>query len=144
MATCTLRSQIHKALRHEFNCWAVGTIALWFVKNEQFLVAIHAGSSNPDIAWCICIRYHCETVNFMLNKRKSKKAAGAVPQTPLGELSALPQTPLLSREGTPPPVPSPVVNIFIRPPPPPPFPKILDPPLHVTSCLCSCLNIHCD
>ena len=57
------------------------------------------------------------TVNFMLNKRKSKKAAGAVPQTPLGELSALPQTPLLSREGTPPPVPSPVVNI--RPPPPP-------------------------
>ena len=46
------------------------------------------------------------TVNFMLNKRKSKKAAGASPLTPLGELSALPQTP---------PVPSPVVNIFISP-----------------------------
>ena len=39
------------------------------------------------------------TVNFMLNKRKSKKAAGASHQTPLGELSALPQTPLLSPGG---------------------------------------------
>ena len=39
------------------------------------------------------------TVNFMLNKRKSKKAAGAKPQTPLVVLSALPKTPLLSREG---------------------------------------------
>ena len=57
------------------------------------------------------------TVNFMLNKRKSKKAAGAKPQTPLGELSALPQTLLLSREGACPlPYPPPVVNIFIRPP----------------------------
>ena len=46
------------------------------------------------------------TVNFMLNKRKSKKAAGAKPQTPLVELSALPQTPLLSREGGLFPVPS--------------------------------------
>ena len=61
------------------------------------------------------------TVNFMLNKRKSKKADGASPQTPLGELSALPQTPLLSREGARPlPYPPPVVNLFIRPPP---FPK---------------------
>ena len=52
------------------------------------------------------------TVNFML---KSKKAAGASPQTLL-----------LSREGARPlPYPPPVVNIFIRPP----FPKILDPPL---------------
>ena len=57
------------------------------------------------------------TVNFMLNKRISKKAAGAKPQTPLGELSALPQTLLLSREGARPlPYPPPVVNIFIRPP----------------------------
>ena len=57
------------------------------------------------------------TVNFMLNKRKSKKAAGASPQTPLGELSALPHTLLLSREGARPlPYPPPVVNIFIRPP----------------------------
>ena len=66
----------------------------------------------------------------MLKKRISKKAAGASPQAPLGELSALPQTPLLSREGALPlPYPPPVVNIFIRPP----FPKILDPPL--ISCL---------
>ena len=56
-------------------------------------------------------------MNYMLNKRKSNKAAGASPQTPLGELSALPQTPLLSREGEIPlPYPPPVVNIFIRPP----------------------------
>ena len=63
------------------------------------------------------------TVNFKVNKRKSKKAA----QTPLGELSALPQTPLLSRDGARPlPYHSPpVVNIFIRPP----LSKILDPPL---------------
>ena len=55
-------------------------------------------------------------MNYMLNKRKSKKAAGASPQTPLGELSALPQTPLLSQEGEIPlPYPPPVVNIFIRP-----------------------------
>ena len=54
-------------------------------------------------------------MNFKLNKRKSKKAAGASPQAPLGELSALPQTPLLSREGARPPYPPPVVNIFIRP-----------------------------
>ena len=53
------------------------------------------------------------TVNFMLNKRKSKKAAGASPQTQLGELSALPQTLLLSREEA---YPPPAVNIFIRPP----------------------------
>ena len=30
---------------------------------------------------------------FMLNERKSEKAAGASPQPPLGELTALPQTP---------------------------------------------------
>ena len=43
----------------------------------------------------------------MLNKRKSKKAAGAKPQTPPGELSALPQNPLaVTGGGTPPPVPS--------------------------------------
>ena len=43
------------------------------------------------------------TMNFMLNKRKSKKA---------GELSALPPNPLaVTGVGTPPP---PVVNIFIR------------------------------
>ena len=29
----------------------------------------------------------------MLNERKSEKAAGASPQPPLGELTALPQTP---------------------------------------------------
>ena len=45
------------------------------------------------------------TVNFMLNKRKSKQAAGASPQTPLGELSRRP--PCCH-------VPPPVVNIFIR------------------------------
>ena len=42
------------------------------------------------------------TVNFMLNKRKSKKAAGASPQTLL-----------LSRDEA---YPPPAVNIFIRPP----------------------------
>ena len=57
------------------------------------------------------------TVNFMLNKRKSKKAAGAKPQTPLGELSALPPDPLAVTGGARPlPYPPPVVNIFIRPP----------------------------
>ena len=59
------------------------------------------------------------TVNFMLNKRKSKKAAGASPQTPLGELSALPQNPLAVTGGggaRPLPYPPPVLNIFIRPP----------------------------
>ena len=76
------------------------------------------------------------TVNFMLNKRKSKKAAEASPQTPLKEQSALPQTPLLSREGErllpypppPPPPPPPVLNIFMTPP----FPKILVCYRHVT------------
>ena len=66
------------------------------------------------------------TVNFMLNKRKSKKAAGASPQTPLGELSALPQTPLLSREGHAPSRTLPQLWIYLSDPP---FPKILDPPL---------------
>ena len=68
----------------------------------------------------LCIGYHCDivilrdvyvldiTVNFMLNKRKSKKAAGVSPLTPLGELSALPQPPL--------PYLPPVVNVFIRHP----------------------------
>ena len=51
---------------------------------KSFLVAIHAGSSNPDTRDV----HVYVTVNFMLNKRKSKKAAGASPQTPL-----------LSREG---------------------------------------------
>ena len=49
------------------------------------------------------------TVNFMLNKRKSKKAAGSYQRSP--------KTPLLSREGARPlPYPPPVLNIFIRPP----------------------------
>ena len=57
------------------------------------------------------------TVNFMLNKRKSKKAAGASPQTPLGELSALSPNPLaVTGGGAPLPYPPPVLNIFIRPP----------------------------
>ena len=46
------------------------------------------------------------TVNFMLNKRKSKKAAGASPQTHL----------LLRQGARPLPYPPPVVNIFITPP----------------------------
>ena len=55
------------------------------------------------------------TLNFMLNKRKSKKKRLelAKPQTPLGELSALPQTPLLSREGARPLPYPPVMKIFI-------------------------------
>ena len=58
------------------------------------------------------------TVNFMLNKRKSKKAAWASPQTPLGELSALPQNPLaVTGGGTPPPVPSPSCEYIYQPPP---------------------------
>ena len=58
------------------------------------------------------------TVNFMLNKRKSKKAAGASPQTPLGELSAFPQTPLLSREGARPlPYPPPSCEYIYQTPP---------------------------
>ena len=61
------------------------------------------------------------TVNFMLNKRKSKKAAGASPQTPLGELSALPPTPLaVTGGGAPPPVPSPSFEYIYQTPP---FPK---------------------
>ena len=40
---------------------------------KSFLVAIHAGSSNPDIARCICIGYH---LNFMLNKRMHKQKSG--------------------------------------------------------------------
>ena len=57
------------------------------------------------------------TVNFMLNKRKSKKAAGASPQTPLGELSALPQNPLnVTGEGAPPPVPSPSFEYIYQTP----------------------------
>ena len=61
------------------------------------------------------------TVNFMLNKRKSKKAAGASPQTPLGELSALPQNPLaVTGGGAPPPVPSPSFEYVYQTPP---FPK---------------------
>ena len=74
------------------------------------------------------------TVNFMVNKRKSKKAAGASPQTPLGELSPLPQTPLLSREGARP----------LRYPPPscayiyqtPPFPKSW-----IRPCRCKSLSV---
>ena len=64
---------------------------------------------------------------FMLNERKSEKAAGASPQAPLGELTALPPDPLaVTGGGTPPPVPTPpLVNIVIRPP----LPEILDPPL---------------
>ena len=59
------------------------------------------------------------TVNFMLNKRKSKKASGASPQTPLGELSALPQNPLaVTGGGAPPPVPSPSFEYIYQTPPP--------------------------
>ena len=66
-------------------------------------------------------------MNFMLNKRKSIKAAWASPQTPLGELSALPQNPLaVTGGGTPPPVPSPSCEYIYQTPP---FPIILDPPL---------------
>ena len=55
-------------------------------------------------------------MNFMLNKRKSKKAAGAP-----GELSALPQNPLaVTGGGTPPSVPSPSCEYIWQTPP---FPK---------------------
>ena len=54
------------------------------------------------------------TVNFMLNKRKSKKAAGAKPQTPLEELSVLSLA--VTGGARPLPYPPPVLNIFIRPP----------------------------
>ena len=56
------------------------------------------------------------TVNFMLNKRQSKTVAWASPQTPLGELSALPQNPLAvtGRGHAPSRTLLPVVNIYIR------------------------------
>ena len=99
---------------------------------NSFLVAIHSGSRISRDVYVLDI-----TVNFMLNKCKSKKAAGASPQTPLKEQSALTQTPLLSREGH---APSRtlllVVNIFIRP-----FPKILDPPLPII-CINNTLQYH--
>ena len=73
------------------------------------------------------------TVNSMLNKRKSKKAAGTKPQTPLGELSVLPRPPCCHERGTPTPVPSPSCENIYQTPPPPPLPEILDPPLHLSS-----------
>ena len=57
------------------------------------------------------------TVNFMLNKRKSKKAAGAKPQTPLGSYQRFLRPPCChGRWHAPSRTLPPVVNIFIRPP----------------------------
>ena len=57
------------------------------------------------------------TVNFMLNKRKSKKRLGLRPRPQWGSYQRSLKPPLLSREGARPLLyPPPVVNIFIRPP----------------------------
>ena len=56
-------------------------------------------------------------------------------QTPLGKLSALSQTPLLSREGH---APSPSCEYICQTPP---FPKILDPPLPTDHVLDSYSNL---
>ena len=64
----------------------------------------------------------------MLNKRKSKKAAGASPQTPLGSYKRSPR-PLCCQGGARPLPYTPSSCEYIYQTLPPPFPKILDPPL---------------
>ena len=81
---------------------------------------------NPDIAWCICIGYVYVldiTVNFMLSKRKSKKAAG-------GAISAPPKPPCCHGRRHAPSRTLPQLWIYLSDPP---FPKILDLPLFVGS-----------
>ena len=54
-------------------------------------------STTTQAEYCACYSYQYRIrfqsmLIFMLNERKSEKAAGASPQPPLGELTALPQT----------------------------------------------------
>ena len=68
---------------------------------------------------------------FMLNERKSEKAAGA------GAAYSAPPDPLAVTGGARPlPYPPPLVNIVIRPPPP----EILDPPLNYTAYISATLS----
>ena len=81
------------------------------------VVAINFGVVTINLIRClsrVCKFFHCaaNTLIFSGFEAKNVKASGAEPQAPMGELTALPHTPLLVSGWAPPPAAPPT----IRPP----------------------------
>ena len=100
---CLDQNTVSMALRRVFYSLSLSTLThagFYLYSSTQILHLLHV-AINIEYTFIVCLY-------FMLNERKSEKAAGASPHGPTGGAYSAPPDPLaVTGGGTPPPVPTP-------------------------------------